>query len=285
MNYFHSYVLSEKTTKNNIFSEKNKLFLYSLVCSVFSSIKNKDNIDLYCNDYAKEIFIDDLNLPYNKIYSLKTNDNFLFVLPKIESNCLQNKKFCHIDSDFFMTKKLNLDCNEDFIFLTSYVISKERSKKYLNYWVRLMKYTSNIPEFIKNINFNKVIKNYNMSMLYCNNIDIIYDYFCSIKNYIEENKKTIETLNIEPEPYFDMYFRENINEFLEEFLFSQFLTQNNINTRELTTDEKKSIVHLGHCKKDYCKENEKLIKYTKNNYLDYYELINEYIQIWKNLNL
>ena len=55
MKYYHSYQFKNQQ-KYKIFSEQNKLFLYSHVCSVHSSIKNFESLVLYGDEFTKEIF-------------------------------------------------------------------------------------------------------------------------------------------------------------------------------------------------------------------------------------
>lgn len=284
MKYYHSYQFKDQQ-KHKIFSEKNKIFLYSLVCSVHSSIQNFGYLDLYGDKFTKEIFIEDLALPYTKFINLKNKNKDLFIFSKIETNKRQRKKFCQIDIDFFFTKPFKFS-NDNLLFLYEYEITEKNKNIYLNYWIRLKKYTKNIPKFILDFNaldFSKVQKNYNMSILYCNN-NIFKDYFTELYDYIQENSEVIKLLNI-IEPFYDPNFEHNICVFLEEFLFTQYLIKNNIPARVFNNLEKKSIIHVGGCKTNECEENILIEKYTAKHYPEHFSLINEYINIWKNLNI
>ena len=284
MNFYHAYQFKQKE-KYKIFSEQNKIFLYSLVCSAHTCLENFGSLKLYGDDFTKEILIEDLALPYTKFINVKNSNTDLFILPKIYTNKCQRKKFCQLDTDFFITKPLKLQ-KSDLVFLYDYELSEKKKNIYLNYWIRLKKYTENIPEFITYFNandFSKINKSYNMSIFLCNN-NIFKDYFTTLYDYITKNIETIKVLNL-IEPFYDPNFEANISEFLEEFIFTQYLHKNNISARIFTDFERKNIVHVGHCKSNNCKENEIIEIYTKNKYPEHYSLINEYIDIWKNLNI
>lgn len=283
MNGIQSFVFKNNNL-NEVFTEKNKTFLYSLVCSFFSNIKISKNLSLYGNSFSEEIFIKILNLPYSNFYSINDNNSEIFINSKIETFKNQNKKFYFSDCNFFITKNIKFTKSNDLLFLYEYTINESLKKIYYNYFIRLLKYTEDIPEILYEINssyFNQPIKNYNMSfVLFNNKIKKIVNYFDILHKYINQNLNVIENLN-KIEPYYDTKFKTNINTFLEEFLFSYFVTKNKLNIEIFNTSQLHSSVHVGPCKFLHCEENQKIEKFTKKHYKQHYELINDYINIWK----
>lgn len=83
------------------------LMSWALSCLQLKKIYNQ--VDLYCNDEAANLLVDELNLPYNNIQrshnTLHIIDERLWALPKIYTYSLQNEPFLHVDGDVFLFKE------------------------------------------------------------------------------------------------------------------------------------------------------------------------------------
>jgi hypothetical protein len=94
-------------------------FLWSWICSVSLAKGQFSNLELYCDTLAKNILIDNLKLPFDKVHiTLDNKEEFksVWAYGKMETYTRQTEPFVHLDADLFLYKTLNEELKYPYFF-------------------------------------------------------------------------------------------------------------------------------------------------------------------------
>lgn len=211
MNYIQSLFIrdDQDPLKNTFgwFAPQYHLMSWALSCL---SIKEQlGTVSLFCNHKAKELLIDMLNLPYDKVDV--TMDGWtlphpqLWALSKIHTYSLQKKPFLHIDGDVYLFGKL-----PDRI--KSAEIAAQNIEEFTDYYYSFMKPinrkftykpTCVIGDFEKQENLHAL----NAGILGGCNIDFFQRYTAEAFKYVEAN---IQSLNEIDANRFNVFFEQHL---------------------------------------------------------------------------
>ncbi len=119
MKLIHSFwtypIRSKKDDKRNRLAggwPHTRYHYLSWILSCLLAKKHYGKIDLYTDNYGKELLVDDLELPYSKIHVAlndleKEYSPDLWTIGKTKTLALVNEPFLHIDSDVYLFGKIN----------------------------------------------------------------------------------------------------------------------------------------------------------------------------------
>ncbi len=224
---------------------------YHLMSWALSSLQLKKlygKVDLYCNNEAANLLIEELGLPYNQVYlshnELVMPDERLWALPKIFTYSLQTKPFIHIDGDVFLFGKLPINLLAGDLICQNV---EEATNYYLETQKELMDNFSYFPRCV-DADFKRdlPIKAVNAGILGGYNIDFIQEYAALAFKYINNNISHLNSINL-----------DRFNVFFEQHLFYSLAKEKGINIEALinATIKDNQYLYLGNFHETPCKRN------------------------------
>ena len=186
-----------------------KYFLLSTCFSCLTLRKYHKKITLYTDTRGSDIFINQLNLPYDDVCllldELEHQDHRLWVLGKLKVINLQSEPFLHVDNDVFIWNALSED------FLRSSLIAQSRHLLPAPYKRNLSEVFANfshIPRCLNNVPAaDSLIAN--IGIIGGTDIDFFQEYCSTAYRFLENNSENLAKINI-----------GGFNQILDEYLFT-----------------------------------------------------------------
>lgn len=210
MNYIQTFYPQGKPVLENGYGwlrPEYNLMSWALSCLQLRKIY--DHVDLYTDNMGKNILIDELGLPYNKVYTdfneYDQIDQHLWALPKIYTYSKQQNPFLHIDGDVYLFDKLPEKFNQSELIAQNMEYS---SKYYLDTMVQLKRHFTYIPEVVKSdFNSDKSFLAVNAGILGGNDVIFFKNYTKEAYTYIKRNQKHLKEIDADK---FNVFFEQHL---------------------------------------------------------------------------
>lgn len=213
--------------------------IYHLLSWGLSAMSLKDSLGslcLYTNKKGKDILVDMLKLPYDKVYlsfedwELPHKD--LWALSKIYTYSIQDEPFIHIDGDIYMFKKFDDSFN-------SAQLVAQNKEQFTDYYYSVMrpinrKFTY-MPECVKtDFAHQEQLRAVNAGILGGNNIGFFKAYTNEAVKYVKANLPSLKYLDA-----------NRFNVFFEQHLFYKMADACKIEIKYLLNQEYHDNAYLG----------------------------------------
>ncbi len=190
----------------------------SWILSCLLAKKHHGKIDLYTDDYGKELLIDNLELPYNNVHVAlndleKEYSSDLWTIGKTMTLKLVNEPFLHIDSDVYLFGKINRK------ILNGGLVCQNLTKNldvYDNIFKEVHK-LDHCPAYFKR-NPKEDLISINAGVIGGNNLKRIHEIAEEVFNFVNSNKDCIHkidnselTLLIDQYIYYCLFDKKQIN--------------------------------------------------------------------------
>jgi hypothetical protein len=225
-------------------NSKYHLISWALSCLQIKALYG--SVDLYCNNSASSFLIDDLQLPYNKVFCTHNDIDIphkqLWALPKIYTYALQKEPFLHIDGDVFLFDKLPEKLLQGSLIAQNV---EEATSYYLQTQKELMANFTHFPNCVaEDFNSGIPIKAVNAGIFGGNNIDFFKEYTDLAFEYVNQNIK-----------YLDLVNADRFNVFFEQHLFYSLAKEKKLDIEVLidTTFKDNQYLYLGNFHETPCK--------------------------------
>jgi len=180
-------------------------------------IKFYDHVELYTDDFGKDILINKLQLPYTKVHVVldELNDlpNDLWAMAKIKTYSLQEKPFLHVDGDVFIFAPFPVD------LLNSPLIVQNQeftTKYYRDMWAKIHPHLKYMPKQMKNFHEESSNLAFNMGIIGGNDLDFFQSYCQCSMDFVNKNKTVWNEISL-----------QNFNVFYEQVLLAEFSKEQN----------------------------------------------------------
>ncbi len=206
-------------------------------------------VELYANNYAAELLINTLGLPYSKVHithnDLHIVSENLWALYKIFTYSLQDEPFVHVDGDVFLFKELPTSLLDSELIAQNMEVATP--EVYTNTQKQLVRHFSYFPNcVISEFKNASPIKAINAGIIGGSNIKFIKEYAALAFEYVEQNKRHLPLINV-----------HGFNVFFEQHLFYCLAKEKGVPIslliKELIEDDK--YRHLGDFHEVPCKNN------------------------------
>jgi hypothetical protein len=172
-----------------------EIFLWSWVCSVTLAKKHFDQVELYCDTSAKQILVDQLQLPFDKVHiTLDGKDKYknIWAYGKIDTYIRQTEPFVHLDADLFLYKKLNKELEYPFFFWVEEGFVGQNIVYVKGYdQLSTLPYFPNILKENPVHNSDKIVVNVGLFYVKNPEKDAFQEYITTLKLFFEKNKHII----------------------------------------------------------------------------------------------
>jgi len=219
---------SKPLSKNGGWNEK--IFYY--MSWTLSCLKLKEfykPIELYTDEKGKELLIDILQLPYDKVHVVLDELNEfspqLWALGKVYTYSLQKEPFLHVDGDIFIWSKFPERIEN------AQLIAQHKEENYEYHKLSVQKLTADGFYFKKELNPQKEteINEVNAGLLGGNNIDFFTKYTKAVFDFVKNNKTQIKLLEGMGITY--------VNTIFEQYFFYKLAQNNKIDIEYLFTNK------------------------------------------------
>ena len=170
--------------------------------------KYYDKVELVTDKKGKEIFIDQLKLPYTKVEVVLDDLNDyhpqLWALGKIYCYEMQNEPFIHADGDVFVWERF------DKTFEEAPLVAQHLEVGF-NYYYRLLNQVKEHFEYIssclqKDWAENEIVYAYNSGIIGGTDVDLFKEYAQESLTFLHRNQHLLSKVNVEDFAVFDQYF-------------------------------------------------------------------------------
>jgi hypothetical protein len=174
-------------------------FLWSWVCSVTLARKNFDRVELYCDTPAKQILIDQLQLPFDEVHiTLDNKEQYrnIWAYGKMDTYMRQTEPFVHLDADLFLYKKLDKELEYPYFFWT-----EECEVSQNGVYIHGYDAISNLPYVPKALldnpvqGSNHLVVNVGLFSVQNPNCEAYQEYATELHKFFEQNKQAINQAN------------------------------------------------------------------------------------------
>ncbi len=177
-------------------SEKKYNYMsWTLSCLQFKTFY--DEVELYTDEYGKEILIDQLDLPYTKVHivldTLNNYDFDLWAIGKIYTYSKQKEPFLHVDGDAFIWEKFDEEIENADLVVQNKEINFPYYKKSLN---EIFSEFSYIPSCIKKLKNETDFHSINAGIFGGNDTEFIREYTKEAFKFIDKNINKLNQINI-----------------------------------------------------------------------------------------
>ncbi|MES2730204.1 MAG: DUF6734 family protein [Bacteroidota bacterium] len=186
-----------------------KYFLYSTCFSCLTLKRHHKKIDLFTDDKGADIFINQLNLPYDNVSlllnDLAEEDHRLWVLGKLKTIAAQQEPFMHIDNDVYLWREIPTDYSHPYLIAQSQLLMPTPYRNALN---EVFEHFDHIPSclLVKPTPQTKIA---NIGIIGGNDLGFFQEYCATAYTFLENNKEKLPQINIG-------FF----NQILDEYLFT-----------------------------------------------------------------
>ncbi len=182
--------------KGGWLSTRYNLYSWALSCLKFKQFY--DDVELYTDQFGKELLIDKLQLPYTKVHVVLNNlDHYsskLWALGKIYTYSLQNEPFLHADSDVYIWEKLPRSLTASPIFAQN---SEVDFPRYLEVYNTIVSDFTNPPEALTEIyDRTHQIMAFNAGIIGGNDIGFFKNYTKQIFDFINSNTQNLPLVDV-----------------------------------------------------------------------------------------
>jgi len=168
---------------------------WALSCLQFG--KFYDQIELYTDNYGKEILIDRLQLPYTKVHVVLDKLNHyhpdLWTIGKIYTYSIQNEPFLHVDADAYIWERFCPELENSNLVAQNEEIGFSHYRKSLEEVMGIFNYK---PVCICRQNYQTQPSGVNAGIFGGSDIDFIKDYTKVAFELIDKNIIDLEKVNI-----------------------------------------------------------------------------------------
>lgn len=153
------------------------------------------SVHLYCNKRAKEVLIDQLELPYSKVTICEEMEFSpkLWAYSKILTYSLQREAFLHVDGDVFIWEPFNRTLLDGSLIAQNIEFDTGYYKKLINEDIDRHNFT--VPAYMQEIQQRDgMIRAYNAGILGGHDIAFYKEYCSTALQIISDNRDKIELL-------------------------------------------------------------------------------------------
>ena len=172
-------------------------FLMTMSLSVLVTANNFKQINFVTNDLGKNIFINQVKLPFTKVSTSQNQFNsklpqWLWGYAKLFAYTEQTEPFVHIDNDVFLWDGLPDEVSSKKMFFQSLETPFEAGYGWYVPLLHIMSKCPNVPVVIKN---HPVDYSYNCGIMGCNDPSLIKEWFIASTAYVRdpENLKVMSS--------------------------------------------------------------------------------------------
>jgi hypothetical protein len=193
--------------KGGWLSSKFNFYSWALSCLKFKEFYGK--VELYTDRFGKELLIDRLNLPYDKVHIVLNDlDNYpsqLWALGKVYTYSLQDEPFLHADSDVFIWERLPEDFTNAQVFSQNEEVNFPRYQEVLEV---VKKKFINVPSELTHI-YDKTnnILAFNAGIIGGRDVEFFKRYTRKAISFINDN---IQNLYLVEGGIFNMLFEQQL---------------------------------------------------------------------------
>jgi hypothetical protein len=178
-------------------SHLNKMIFMTLSCLKLKEVFSE--VELYTDQAGKELFIDQLNLPYTRVHVVLDDltreygrKKSIWALGKIYAYQQQTGPFLHVDNDVFIWKKFSEDLLKQPIIAQSYEMNNGHHKANLYSSVKTLDY---IPEVIlENIRSKHDGGQYNAGIIGGCDIEFFQNFTKEAFSFVDKNLDKLNSL-------------------------------------------------------------------------------------------
>jgi len=207
-----------------------KVFYYMSWALSYLKIKEfYKSIELYTDEKGKELLIDILQLPYDKVHvvldDLNGFSSRLWALGKVYTYSLQKEPFIHVDGDIFIW------CKFPERIENAPLIAQHKEENYEHHKLATQKLIADGFYFKKEVNPQNEaeIIEVNAGLLGGNNIDFFTIYTKAVFDFVKNNKTQIDLLEGMGITY--------VNTIFEQYFFYKLALNNKLHIEYLFTNK------------------------------------------------
>ncbi|MCD8029667.1 MAG: hypothetical protein LUF85_02210 [Bacteroides sp.] len=183
-------------------------YLMSWALSCLKLKEFYDSVELYTDKKGKELLIDTLQLPYDKVHvvldDLNEYNPTLWALGKVYTYSLQKEPFLHVDGDVYIWDKFPDS------FAQAPLIAQNKEENYEHNILYAKQLVANGFEFEPYLNprYDPDIIEANAGILGGNDIDFFQLYTNKVFEFIATNKERIESRGQHADGYINTIFEQ-----------------------------------------------------------------------------
>lgn len=174
---------------------------YNLMSWAYSCLRIKEyysDIELYTDEFGRELLIDKLGLPYSKVHVVLDvlNDYHpdLWALGKVFTYGLQEQPFIHLDSDIYIWRRLSKQIEDADLIAQNIEFDYQY---YRNIKKELYKFDFYAPDVIPGFkDLDTCLHAYNMGMTGGNNIEFFHSYSNHAFDFVSKNQHKFDYINV-----------------------------------------------------------------------------------------